>query len=451
MKWVYYNKSKLSKKEVKMTNVQERQTNLKKIALLTSVELEAKSKYELVSYCRSIGLKTVYRTPDSKRKSSISGLRKAEIVHFLMLETEAHRKANLISDIDMTIVRGFTESNDDAYADLNQPVAEQLVLDYRDILNRSFDPVTETYKSTSAELGVLANRLYLNLVQRYPDNGVSGANNRLNNRSYIFRKFKAGLEATLGVTQHKNQVELDLNVFKAYLQLAFKQEAELKKKLGKETVNKRKKNCSAINISKVLDKARYVVAHYKTSHFYDLIISLVLLTGRRPYSEVCMAETDFEYVDANTVRFTGQAKSKGQSAEHYLEQPSYNIPVLGNALDVCKALHYLKSTGRLITRRDNEDDQNMRRRGNTRFSKEVSARVRSHWLNEIVWVQKSENPKKVTPHTFRELYALQACIDFAGVHNYDVAYAAKILGHDENDDTTAQRYQMDFKLVYNNR
>ena len=434
-----------------MTNVQERQINLKKIALLTSVELEAKSKYELVSYCRSIGLKTVYRTPDSKRKSSISGLRKAEIVHFLMMETEAHRKANLISDIDMTIVRGLTESNNDTYADLNQPVAEQLVLDYRDILNRSYDPVTETYKSTSAELGILANRLYLSLVQRYPENSVSAANSRLWNRSDIFRKFKIGLEATLAKTQHRNQVELDLNAFKAYLQLAFKQEAELKKKQGQKVVNKRSGNTSAIDINKVLGKARYVVANYKTSHFYDIIISLVLLTGRRPFSEVCMAETEFEYVDANTVRFTGQAKAKGQSAEHYQEQPCYDIPVLANASDVCKALNYLKATGRLITRRDNEDDQTMRRRGHTKFSKDVALRVRSHWLNEIVWVQKSENPKKVTPHTFRELYALQACIDFAGVHNYDVAYAAKILGHGENDLTTAQRYQMDFKLVYNNR
>jgi len=430
-----------------MTNAQDRQNNLKQIALLTSVQLEAKSKNQLVDYGRSIGLKTVYRTPDSKRKSSITGLRKAELVNLLMVETEAHRKANLIADLDMTIVEGLTEPDDGTYADLNKPVAEQLVVDYRDILNRSYAPVNDTYKSTSPELSILANRVYLNLVQRYPDNGVSDANNRLWNRSDIFKKFKAGLEATLAKTQHKNQVELDINAFKGYLQLAFKQEADLKKQQGQTNVKTRSKNTSAIKIDKVLAKARHVVANYETSNFYDIIISLVMLTGRRPFSEVCMAETSFDYVDANTVQFTGQAKVKGQTAEHYQDNPSYCIPVLTNAGNICNALNYLRLTGRLITRRDSEDDQTVRRRGNKKFSKEVAARVKSHWLNLIVWVQKADEPKKITPHTFRELYALQACIDFAGVHNYDVAYAAKILGHGEDDQTTAQRYQMDFKIV----
>lgn len=330
---------------------------------------------------------------------------------------------------------------------LNKPVSDNLVSDYCDILNRSYDPINDTYKSSGPELSILANRVYLHLVQRYPDNGVSAANNRLYNRSYIFREFKAGLYAIFAKTQHRNQVELDLNTFKSLLEQLFKQEAKLKKQQDNTNVKKRGGNSSAININKVLAKARHVVANYNTSHFYDIIISLVLLTGRKPYSEVCMAETDFEYVDKNTVRFTGQAKAKGQTAEHYQEQPSYDIPVLANAHDVCKALNYLKSTGRLITRRDNEDDQTMRRRGNKKFSKDVALRVRSHWLNEIVWVQKSENPKKVTPDTFRELYVLQACIDFAGVHNSKVAYAAKILGHWEHDLATSQRFLMDFKLV----
>ncbi|MFM6213599.1 protelomerase family protein, partial [Planktothrix sp.] len=79
------------------------------------------------------------------------------------------------------------------------------------------------------------------------------------------------------------------------------------------------------SIDKMLQKAVELIKKDCISgqDYYEKAVGIALLTGRRIYSEVLL-QADFEAINSNNIRFTGQAKG---GVEKSLE--SYKIPVLG--------------------------------------------------------------------------------------------------------------------------
>lgn len=318
----------------------------------------------------------------------------------------------------------------------------------------SWDANTQSFNAPDGTLAALAGSLKTHVERMYPDtltvNGViSRHNTRLNARGSLLKRLETYIDKQDAQTWVENALRGNLANFRKLVFIETKADSVLKKVEGDKVVRERADNRSVISITKLIHHAYEVLStltpESSATLWKEVALSLVLLTGRRPFSEVfCTAE--FEKVGEYEVKFTGQAKTKGKSELHYADNPSYNIPTLVKADLVVNALEWLGDKGKRIKVSEFDNDEHRARAvSNKRYSKDVASHMKT-WLKYIETLEATEKPKDITPHTLREIYALAACRVWAGFNSYEVSYAARILGHDKDDATTAHRYQQDFDL-----
>ncbi len=172
---------------------------------------------------------------------------------------------------------------------------------------------------------------------------------------------------------------------------------------------------------------------YKGELWADVAIALMLVTGRRQ-SEI-MSSAKFAPTDRPTwVSFSGQLKTKGRE-----DAPdSYDIPVLAPADAVINALEWLGASGK---RRDDE------KVAHNTFSKGLSSKAKT--IDELIVYEKRRVDAKgkemtLTCHLCRQIYAQILKDRFETKEHTAIS---RILGHEADDNTTADRYDADIKVL----
>ena len=174
----------------------------------------------------------------------------------------------------------------------------------------------------------------------------------------------------------------------------------------------------------------------------EVSCALAFVTGRR------MAELHssavFTEVDEYTVSFTGQAKTKGEQAARYSDNPSYEIPTLIPSKYVVNALKWLDDNGKRLDEVEAV---------NPKYAKELGVYVKNDWYSSTMPTvlandsKRGAREKHCTYHKLRQLYALSAVDSFKPDNIYVNAFMSQILGHSAWDTQTSQRYERDMELM----
>ena len=239
------------------------------------------------------------------------------------------------------------------------------------------------------------------------------------------------------------QLESCLEILKRQIKIQIADIANQKKGLQKRRVAQRKKEKETISFKPLYDFAVATLTkidELKPRDWKRVSVSLALVTGRR-LAEIHRHVTKFEYVNSHTVSFTGQLKTKGEAAEYFAENPSYEIPVLIDANLVVKAHQWLKDNSKVV---DTSDAANRRYSGD---------------LSDFVKILKGKWDIQHQFFTYKGLRAIYASVCNQLFNNNDTdneLYLAQILGHgrgellrhdDIIDTITPQSYKSDFQVV----
>lgn len=167
----------------------------------------------------------------------------------------------------------------------------------------------------------------------------------------------------------------------------------------------------------------------------SIIAALALLTGRRSYELMCLAGFAYRTFGVEhgsgrmkyEVEFTGQAKTRGRAGTQF--ENTYPIPVLAPASDILTA--YLAFLSSPI-------GQKMRDASNFSFNSQYAAKLNAVVMRDYghLWPAGTGLAIKC----FRSLYAEIAYKMMAPKGLSKNAYFASVLGHKEDDLTTALSY-----------
>lgn len=212
--------------------------------------------------------------------------------------------------------------------------------------------------------------------------------------------------------------ELKNECFKKFT-LTF-EELQLLKQQNNEQIANEHRNLRPIkNIDDLILKAEMLLK--SNSSYYDLIIGLCLLTGRRAAEIACTAE--FEIIDDYHLMFKGQLKTKTRG-----ELNPFIIPTLTKTDLIMTSLNKL----RLVQ----SDLINNPALFHNRASKNLSLRVKKHFEPFF------KDPK------IKDLRSLYGEISYYLLDDNSITkmrYMSDILGHGETDNLTGQSY-LDFYI-----
>lgn len=436
--------------------IQNQIESLEALARYTPADLGEFTVAGLRSRARDCGINSVQRGDSA---IAISKARKAEIIQGITLATEAHRKAARVDEVEAEfseeelreIRREVSEDSLELGVELPQ-VADRYLSRIAEETKELWDAEKQEWKPTSTELHTIAVRMV-----RYLDNYVSNKTKdtlapttkrqyRLIIEKHMIRYAK---ERFSGDFYYGKLLENISYVFKGMCRVMVDDASQEKRNYKKKSAKKRASR-AAIDPSKAIERAARVLRELdsgtKKTAWKDVSIALALVTGRR------MAEihqtAEFDPVGDGLVRFTGQCKTKGSSADYYRENPSYEIPVLVPVEDVLKGLAWLEERGKRIAK-----DGDIRQ-VNRRYSKELGIEVKG-WAEDgirLVRASKSDAgigaPEDITYHSLREIYAL-VCSEVmrSDEEEQAVSYVSSILGHGTEDEVTPQAYQSKFTLA----
>ncbi|CCG42336.1 protelomerase family protein [Magnetospirillum molischianum] len=201
----------------------------------------------------------------------------------------------------------------------------------------------------------------------------------------------------------------------------------------------------------------------KTDDRYALILGLALLTGRRPNEIACNPKTRFDFIPIPSVqarawekwhiRFRGQVKTR--NAKGTMTNSAFTIPVLAPAKEIREA--FVRLRDRIAPDLVGMDYEEFNRASNTPLNRRCKAVFGRFWSNddsadlaEARVGTKARGKRKlegasVSARDMRIIYA-EICsriFNKTGTNEERCKpseYYARILGHRENDLTTAQSY-----------
>jgi len=182
------------------------------------------------------------------------------------------------------------------------------------------------------------------------------------------------------------------------------------------------------NTSGYIDMAKKLMLSKKS--YIRVAIGLCAATGRRP-SEILITAKVKKTGEYSAV-FSGQLKTKDSE----LSQDNYDIPLLCPADDVINALARLRSK-RDFSGLPVSPDKTLAQVVNRRTAKAQSECVKTYFNTFI------DNPHA---YNLRAIYAMLCSEKHKPSDMTQQAYIASILGHSENDSTTAASY-LDFYLA----
>ena len=182
-------------------------------------------------------------------------------------------------------------------------------------------------------------------------------------------------------------------------------------------IDTKQKNARIVSRSAAVETAKGLL---KSNSYIALALGLSLLTGRR-ITEV-LKTAKLTPLTPETMRFSGQLKTKGAEKS----RDNYSIPVLADSAEIAGALARL--------RRAKDFSNYAEAQVNSLVSKESGIQCR-RYFGAII--------PDVKPKDLRALYA-QICWDTVGQSSpkLQLGYFAEILGHSEQDNTTAVSYMV---------
>ena len=245
--------------------------------------------------------------------------------------------------------------------------------------------------------------------------------NTLSSLKSGFSIYRNYLRKSLGSLEVKGKSVLSLALEILRLSKEQQQQYDL---LTVQGVIAHRKNLRAItDVSRYLAVSRELLS--STSSYLDLVIGLAAMTGRRTAEIACSAS--FEYVDEQTVLFSGQLKLKARQLS------SYTIPVLHNPEELIKVLAKLRQAKPELVGNSLKFHNNA--------SKNLNYKVKKYYAGCF-----DGDPK---PKDLRSIYA-ELCFalfcEKGGVRNIAKnQYFSLLLGHGENDLSTSDAY-VDFYI-----
>lgn len=414
------------------------QARLQSLASETEDTLKQRTAAELRTILSSLGIKAITRNGINL---PLSSGRKAEFLEaILQVLVPTHIAVQVIPDLTedglKTLQEGLLKQDFD-YESCQADVVERYYIELRKYVTGRWNEQTQTFLPPDGTLAILAASFQTLVSREYPT--IEQYHTRLNVKAARFN----GIEKVIR-EQDANQWYLTALLdtfenFKTLVNKGFQDDSILKKQHKQESLNERHKAKSTVNITRALDWAHSILSrddYGKTTYWKDVCLALMLVTGRRPYSEL-LSTLSFEYVDESQVLFTGQAKCKGQK-----ESVPYAIPTLVDAKLVIRGYEFLKQYKQILEGTDEE----RRNRAAKRYSKDFGYYFQQWAELTLDWVERNEDGKKLSPHCLRAFYALTAYKRFGHGIGRNL-YLARVLGHGEFDQQTAQSYSDDFDVI----
>jgi hypothetical protein len=431
----------------------QRLADLAKLTEADLNELTVKAIRKKISDC---GVTAIDR---NGKQVAVNSARRSELIDAILKMTAKDKLVQKtvpeLTPDDLMAVHTITEQWDELnHTDLHE-FSGWVYKQLRDGVQNRWNEDTQEWLPPDGTEAALAGAIKSYVERQYP--GVEQFHTRLNARGAILKVVENLIKQTDANTWIFNELHKSyVDRLRRHTFQETKADSMMKKDKDLRTDKVRATNRSIININQVLSKAYDILKNLDdntpATRWKDVSLALGLVSGRRPFSEVLstgeveITEEAREKYGEYGLTFYGQAKVKGRSKEHREDNPGYEIPCLVPANLVVNGFQWLQSKGKRVSvDLAGGDEQKARTMANKRFSKEVSQHMK-HWAELVEVVESSEKPKQITAHTLRELYALAACRAFGGSTNYEVKFAASILGHFEEDSVTAQKYQQDFLL-----
>jgi hypothetical protein len=378
-----------------------------------------------------------------------SRMRKSQIIDELLAATKAERVlVDLIPDVPIEVVAANNAISNQKTENLNN---EDLV-SWTHGLYREFRALVQSRwrsdgtwdEAIHGDIAGLAYRVihWLNTQEGSQEDGGLSFLTKLRYRTHIVNLLTELTETEKTAVYYK-QLESCLEILKRQIKIQIADIANKKKGLQERRVAQRKKEKETISFKPLYDFAVATLSkidELKPRDWKRVSVSLAIVTGRR-LAEIHRSVTKFEYVDRSHVSFTGQLKTKGEAAEYFEKNPSYEIPVLMDASLVVKAHQWLKDNSKVV---DTPDAANRRYSGD---------------LSDFVKVLKSKWNIQHEFFTYKGLRAIYANVCNQLFNNNDTdneLYLAQILGHgrgellrhdDIIDALTPQSYKSDFRVV----
>ena len=349
--------------------------------------------------------------------ADIRTARKLEIER-QQLELETERLALLEQAAKLASIPEATRSGyRDAYGITNAVEQHQVVIKELEIAAKTSTTITDIYSKTGsivlrylleqkqcyAPLTVKSNvTALLVAVRKWSETFPEGAaNDNVKTASLIFNK----------------ELKIQMTPF-------YKEQREVEK----TTVAERVDSLTAIDPTALLEAAENTLkalSNGAVSSWKDVAISVAIATGRR-MAEI-LSSGKFVAIDDKTILFSGLTKAKS-NIEKSLER-QIEIPCLIDSYLIVNAVEYLDKTGIRLELVDDVNDK---------YAKLLSREMGR-------WVVRYTDGVKVAFKGLRALYAT-ICYNRYGQERDQDKYFSEILGHRENDLTTAGSYKV-YKLV----
>ena len=167
---------------------------------------------------------------------------------------------------------------------------------------------------------------------------------------------------------------------------------------------------------------------FDSSNWYDLVIYLTLVTGRR--STEILQTGNFTRCKGNDYNawFTGQIKTRNDKFVNV----KYKIPLLDTFANVKEAINFLRSRERV-----KKLSGKTREAVNKATSKQVNNKVKKYFY---------DNCKEIKLHTLRAVYAILCTQNLKPSGVFATEFVSQILGHDLGETSTSstpsQLYQL---------
>lgn len=426
--------------------------NTGNVAMNMTAALQAQKRERIAKYSRE---ELEDFTLDGLRKvasgvvPNASRMRKGQLIDELVTATKAERVAiALIPDVPLEVIEANSAYANQRTENLNNEDlvswTHGLYREFRALVQSRWRSDGSWDEAIHGDIAGLAYRVIHWLNTQPGEQGDGGLSflTKLRYRTHIVNLLTELVETEKTAVYYK-QLESCLEMLFRQIKIQIADIANQKKGLQERRVAQRKKEKETISFKPLYDFAVATLSkidELKPRDWKRVSVSLAIVTGRR-LAEVHRSATKFEYVDKFHVSFTGQLKTKGEAAEYFAENPSYEIPVLIDAKLVVKAHQWLKDNSKVV---DTSDAANRRYSGD---------------LSDFVKILKSKWGIQHQFFTYKGLRAIYASVCNQIFNNNDTdneLYLAQILGHgrgellrhdDIIDTITPQSYKSDFQVV----
>lgn len=391
------------------------QENLSVLSQYTDEELSLLSVSDLRRTLRNLGVKAVER---GLELVPIRSARKEELVTAIQTALTNQRALNVAiipteTDLTPTIELYTPAQVCEKLSQLTELPASQVQAEVSRLAFQVVEAISKACPDTSEQL-------------RF--------NVRCNVRSKLLRD-----TLELAVASDIPGIRLVFDSFRQLVMDFTKNDTELKREAGQKRVDNFDENATEVNIEPLLAWAVDVlnkVPSYSitdTAKWKPIALALALVTGRRIYSEVLFADSQFTYEDDSHVTFTGQAKASEDEVDD-IQQMTTLVP----ANLVIQATEWLARANKRQTTEGFSSPVKAREKSNSRFGKDLNAYFKQ--LKESFGL-----PESAKIHSLRKFYVLK-CIESLEGDRQQGKEAARLLGH-RDWRTASDNYTCEFRLT----